>query len=473
MPTLRRARSWITAVSALVVTLVTLGACAGRQAVGSGPTRQPTRQPTGRMDGAVVAQPVNLLELYRGMGLIAARGAIPYVARVAFLPDASPDSTLVLISLSFAPRSLGFAREGEQYLSSYAVRVEVRDGPQLVRAIEAAEPVRVATFRETTRADESIIWQQYLRVAPGSYAMGIGVRDEASGRASAEEVSLTVPSLPGGQLGSPIPVYDVVPRSSMDSLPRMLARPRATVTFGADSLVPVYLEIAGTRQATRVRAEVIGESNTILWRDSTILLGRGGEMVTGTLLVPAADIGVGVVTLRVSQSDGADTVATKLLVTLGDDLPVADFDEMVRYLRYFATDFKLDKLRNSVGAERAQAWREFLRSTDPVPGTSEHEGLRDYFARIRLANQRFRDDGPVGWLSDRGMAFVGLGDPDNIYEPNITDITQRNRQQVWEYRQWRLQLVFFDQTGLGRWRLSPSASVDLQATIRRRLAEMP
>jgi hypothetical protein len=50
---------------------------------------------------------------------------------------------------------------------------------------------------------------------------------------------------------------------------------------------------------------------------------------------------------------------------------------------------------------------------------------------------------------------------------------QRNRQQVWVYSQWRLQLVFFDQTGLGRWRLSPSGAVELQSTIRRRLAELP
>jgi GWxTD domain-containing protein len=189
--------------------------------------------------------------------------------------------------------------------------------------------------------------------------------------------------------------------------------------------------------------------------------------------VPAADIGIGVVSLRVTQAERADTAASKLLVTLGDDLPVTGFEELVRYLRYFAADFKLAPLTNSTGAERAQAWREFLTRTDPNPSTPEHEGLRDYFARIRLANQRFRDDGQIGWLSDRGTAFVGLGEPDNIIEPMTTDMMQRNRQQVWVYSQWRLQLVFFDQTGLGRWRLSPSGAVELQSTIRRRLAELP
>lgn len=464
MPSLRA----LLAFALLPVALVGATACAGRTAVGS--DGRPRPQGARAEDPATLA-PVNMAELYREMGLIAATGAVPFVARVSFLPDASPDSTLVLLSMSFAPRSVAFAREGDQYAGRYTVRMDLRRGITLVRRVEATETVRVATFRETSRQDESLIWQQYVRLAPGPYVLNVGLRDEGSPRASAEEVSLQVPRLEAGVLASPVPVFEVVPRTAPDSLPRLLARPRATATFGVDSSLPVYLEVGGTRQATRIRLEVIGEGEAVLWRDSTVLLGRGGDLVNGVVGVPASDLGIGLVTLRVMRTGTADTAATRLLVTLGEDLPVAGFDELVRYLRFFAPDYKLEPLRATTGAARAQAWRTFLRDTDPVPGTAEHEGLRDYFARIRLANQRFRDDGPAGWLSDRGMAFVGLGDPDNIIEPTTGDMMQRNRQQVWIYQQWRLQLVFFDQTGLGRWRLTPSSSVELQNTIRRRLAE--
>ena len=71
------------------------------------------------------------------------------------------------------------------------------------------------------------------------------------------------------------------------------------------------------------------------------------------------------------------------------------------------------------------------------------------------------------------MAFVGLGDPDNIFDSGLNDPNARVRQQVWEYREWRLQLVFTDQSGFGRWRLSPSQQAELQNTIRRRLAARP
>ncbi len=462
----------VRAVALLLATALLSSACASRPSVGA--DGRPLPQ-SGRSDDPIAAfQPVNVVELYKGMGLIAAQGSAPFVARVAFLPDQSPDSTLMLVSLSFAPRSVAFAREGEQYAGRYTVRLDLRSGITLVRRLEATETVRVATFRETSRSDESVIWQQYMRVAPGQYSLNVALRDEGSPRGAAEEVLVSVPRLEAGMLGSPVPVYEVLPRSAPDSLPRMLARPRATVLFGGDSVVPVYLEIGGTRNATSVRADVVGEGDAVLWRDSTVLLGRGGDLVNGTLQVPASELGIGVVTLRVTQAARpGDTAATKLLVTLGEDLPVANFDELVRYLRFFAPDYKLDPLTKTTGAERARAWNTFLRSTDPIPGTPEHEGLRDYFARIRLANQRFREDGPVGWLSERGMAFVGLGDPDNIIEPMVTDMMQRGRQQVWVYSRWRLQLVFFDQTGIGRWRLSPSSSVELQATIRRRLAELP
>ncbi len=164
---------------------------------------------------------------------------------------------------------------------------------------------------------------------------------------------------------------------------------------------------------------------------------------------------------------------TKILVSLGDDLPIASFDEMLGYLRYFTTADRLRALREASPVQRAEQWAQFLKSSDPIPGTSEHEGLRDYFLRIRNANQRFRDDGQVGWLSDRGVAFVGLGDPDNIYDSGLSDPSARVRQQVWEYREYRLQLVFLDQSGFGRWRLSPSGMSELQNAIRRKLASRP
>jgi hypothetical protein len=71
-------------------------------------------------------------------------------------------------------------------------------------------------------------------------------------------------------------------------------------------------------------------------------------------------------------------------------------------------------------------------------------------------------------MSDRGRVYVVLGEPDQILEPQVQDF-QRNRQQLWEYRQQGLQLVFFDQTGTGRWRLTQTSEVRFETEFRRRL----
>ena len=86
---------------------------------------------------------------------------------------------------------------------------------------------------------------------------------------------------------------------------------------------------------------------------------------------------------------------------------------------------------------------------------------------MRVANERFREEGVPGWTTDRGMVFVALGEPDQLYEQGGTDINQRGRAQVWEYRQNRLQLIFVDQTGFGRWRLTTGSEADFQQAVRR------
>ena len=106
--------------------------------------------------GAQVAG-ADMQRLYRSMGLVAGAGAIPFVSSVSFLRAPSPDSTLVLVALSMPSRALGFAREGERYAANYDVHLEVRSGATIVQALDAKEAVRVPTFRETSRSDESII----------------------------------------------------------------------------------------------------------------------------------------------------------------------------------------------------------------------------------------------------------------------------------------------------------------------------
>lgn len=416
----------------------------------------------------MLGAPAEMTRLYRSLGLVAGSGAIPFTASVSFLRAPSPDSTLTLVALSLPSRALGFAREGERYAAAYVARIQLRQGPTVVRTIEATEQVRVPTFRETSRTDESIIWQQFLRLAPGRYTMTVSVKDESSIRNSSEEVSLEVPRLAADGLTSAVPVYEAIPRQVVDSLPRLLARPRSTLVYGVDPVLPLYIDAVGATPPAAVRVRVIGDAD-IVGIDTLIDLPSRGASRSTTVGLPVGRMAVGINTVQITAEGRSDTARTRVLVTLGEDVPIGTFEEMLAYLRLFATQDRLKQLRDADIADRAAAWTSFLKDTDPVPGTAEHEGLRDYFARIRTANVRFRDDVGAGWQSDRGTAFVALGDPDNIIDTGLLNPNDRVRQQIWEYRELRIQLIFIDQTGFGRWRLAAQSRGDLDVAIRRKL----
>jgi GWxTD domain-containing protein len=105
-----------------------------------------------------------------------------------------------------------------------------------------------------------------------------------------------------------------------------------------------------------------------------------------------------------------------LFVSFGDELPIASFEDMLSYLRFYASPTRIKALREAASDMRSEAWSVFLAETDPVPTTPQHEGLQLYFSRIQRANLEFREEGSQGWLSDRGMVFVSLGEPDQILE---------------------------------------------------------
>jgi GWxTD domain-containing protein len=410
--------------------------------------------------------PIDVVVLYRQMGLLAGGQPLPFVGNVAFLAAKSADSTLALVTMSLANRSLTFAREGDRYTAAYGVTLEARRGDVVLARVATTETVRVSAYKETARIDESVIFEQVLALPPGTAELQVTVRDESSGRVSSATKTLSVPTLAAGRsLGSPVPFYEATVRRSLDSLPRLVPSPRSTVVFGRDSVLPVYVEAYGPGDRVTLRARVRTEGAT-LFVDSLPLQRRSEGLFSGILGVPVRRLGIGVTTLDFTRSDGGDTVTVPIFVSFGDDLPVATFEQMLSYLRYFATPSRLRLLREIVPEKRADAWANFVRETDPNPISPEHEGLRSYFQRLQYVNQRYRDEGMPGWLTDRGMVYVTLGEPEAARETNPMDVGQRGRALVWEYPSRRITLIFVDQTGFGRWRLTMSSQADFQAIAR-------
>jgi GWxTD domain-containing protein len=418
---------------------------------------------------AGIAQGQDPSAIYNQMGLIATGVPLSYVGKIAYFASRSPDTTVMLASVSIPNRALSFIRDGDTYRAPYEIKLRLMQGNTEVKSIDAMEIVRVATFKEVNRTDESVIFQNYFRVQPGDYTVSFMVRDIASNRSATQEGAISVPRLTQGNLSTPVIVYEANRRTELDSLPRLLASPRSSAVFGQDSTVSVYLEAYGQQPSLPVAFVVQNDKGAVTLRDTTVLQ-KTGSVMSGSVTIPISRVGIGVAHVTFTRLDATDTVRAPVFVSFGNDIPLLSYEDLINQLRYYVAPEKLKSLRETPVEERGQTWAAFLRASDPAPTTPEHEGLQTYFSRLQMAQTRFRDDGTSrgGWLSDRARVYVVLGEPDQLFEQTSSGaltrnaIGQRGRLQYWEYSQYRVRLTFFDETGSGRWRLTPSSENEFQ-----------
>ena len=79
---------------------------------------------------------------------------------------------------------------GQRFVARYRVSLSLkREGAPPVD-LSREELVRVAAFQETLRSDESILFQQVLRILPGAYKVSVSVRDVGSTSESTRQCRL-------------------------------------------------------------------------------------------------------------------------------------------------------------------------------------------------------------------------------------------------------------------------------------------
>lgn len=434
----------------------TLG-CGGWQRVGSEDRPTP---------GAALPRLFDAVSVYRGMGLWAAGAPLPYVASVHYLAGPVPDSTLAVFALSLANHALGFRRDGNEFVAAYHVEVVFRSDSGTPVQITRDETVRVRTFQETLRGDESVIFQHMVAVPPGRYDVSVLVRDRNGPALGRTERADTVPRFAGPGLTRPLAYYEGTGRAVRTELPKVLLNPRSTLPYGGDTL-RVYLEGYGLAAGTRLAVQITDANGATLWHDTVPLTGDP-NLASVTLRVGPDRLPVGRAELEVTSLGGtAVSARAPLLVSFSNQWVITNFTEIVSLLRYFDRQDLVGKLREAPDSLRPGLWREFWVATDPVPLTPENEALDDYFRRVQQANLRYQEEGDPGWLTDRGEVFITLGDPDDVLDLSSGLDRGGVRGIRWTYNTLRLTLFFQDQTGFGRFRLTPTSRADYVRVLSR------
>jgi len=454
-----------TSIAKLLATVgvLLIAACGGR-------TAPPASTPTPRAQAGRPASSgleFDATRLYTQMGFLATGSPMPFVGAVSYLATATPDSTDMTVGVSLANYALSFARDNDRFVAGYTVSITVRQGGATIRDFNAHESVRVASYKEVSRIDESVVFQQGMSVPPGRYTLAVSVRDDGTGRNAAQEMAITVPRLgAAGSLSTPVPFLKVTPRKTLATVAELVTNPRATAVFGRDTTVALYLEGYGTGDRLPLSLQARNDAGRILWNDS-VSLPRHGGLFSGVIYVPVSRIGIGASLIDVWPTGMPDSVHTPVFVGFGEGLPVARYEDMLQYLRWFAASWRLKTLRDTTPEARPAAWAAFVKATDPSPETTVNEDLIGYFGRLMDVTARFREEGMPGWMTDRGKVLLGLGEPDQVYDQGLAGYGERGRSQIWEYRRLNIQLVFYDQTGFGRWRLTNSSEMEFQSQWQR------
>jgi GWxTD domain-containing protein len=430
--------------------------CGPWQRVGAPPPKGPSsQQVTALFDPAAV---------YRGLGYVTGTGQVHFVGNAQVLAGRTPDTALAVIALSMQDRYLAFRRDANGFAATYRVELAFRQGTSLVQQVVRDERVVVGTFAETQRAEESIIYQEFVPVPVGNYRLSIVVRDQNGSGVGRYEGSFGVPRLELPAIAAPIPVYRATPRTDLAAVPDFVANPRGTVDYGTDSL-RFYVETYGLPAGSQLVTAALDSAEVAAWTDTT-RLDSGSTLRPFLFAVAPSQLTLGRHELRVGLANGGVVARTRFLVAFSGQWIVANFDEMVSLLRYFTTQDTLHRLAQTPPDERAAAWRKFWHDTDPNPATPENEALDRYFVRLGTANEQFREEGMPGWLTDRGEVLVVLGPPEEIIDPH-PDYRGRGRIIQWVYNQLNLVLYFVDDAGFGRLRLDPASRSEFDRVVNR------
>src|SRR5262245_21187024 len=435
-----------------LATLLTLTA-ALQACTGAGPNSR-SRTPA----NPSIARP---LEVYQQLGFLAGPPDFPAVA--SFATMAGPqDSTFVVVAVSLPSSALRFQRDPEGFHAEYHIAVSFLLDTVTIKQMDRREKVRVASFAETGRTDESIIFQDMVALRPGRYQIQVQATDAYSTRGLRARDTVDVPAY-GEQrrLASPVLVYEAEGRDHRAARPDFIVNARKTVPFGAE--VPrVYVELYDAPTPQSVTLRIVDDRGHSIWQGQTLVQAGDAKLRHALVDIPASSLPLGRLWLEASTAGTrSEIIRSPLLVTVSDQWMTANFDEVLRFVTYVATPTELDSLRNAGGAERSALWDAFWRRRDPLPATPINEFRDEFFQRIRFATEHFAENGRPGWETDRGEVYVVLGAPDHTVERHVgRDAKARSNAIEWTFDATpggRLQLLFIDSAGFGRYEMTPQA----------------
>lgn len=177
----------------------------------------------------------------------------------------------------------------------------------------------------------------------------------------------------------------------------------------------------------------------------------------GTSALPIGPYTITVIASRLEDSTEAGILAkvtrsfTVEWLSSGAPIAIADLDDAIEQLRYFAKSADISFIREATDeTERRRRFEDFWEKNNPTPGAQPNRAMIEYYSRVAYANEHFKHY-IDGWKTDRGMVYIIYGAPSYI-DRHPLDVESKPYE-IWEYYDIQRRFIFVDDSGFGDYRL--------------------
>ncbi|MBE0644641.1 MAG: GWxTD domain-containing protein [Bacteroidetes bacterium] len=355
-----------------------------------------------------------------------------------------------------------FVKDEEFYVGGYDVTVLVMqsEGSKLVKEESWERRIELLTFERTNNPNYYDLTQRSLQLEPGSYLIEVLFEDKESQKEFRLSKTVEVRKFDANLLGiSDLMLVRAVESSGTKKQISPQINPNiAALKDGFDLFYEVYnpFQLGGILidyTITRRGKEVYSKQTT-----------QGIKKGLNTFLasINSSGLGIGSYTIKVKMRRAEDSTDAGVLaqierqfivewLTAGAPISIADLEDAIDQLRYFAKSDELDYIREPQDEdERRRRFEDFWERHNPTPGSKTNAAMIEYYNRVAYSNQHFGHY-LAGWKTDRGMVYILYGPPDYI-DRHPVDVESKPYE-VWEYYDLNKRYVFIDESGFGDYRL--------------------
>lgn len=387
-----------------------------------------------------------------------------YFSALNFAGDLSQTESRVDIYVQVPYEYLQFVKEGDHYVASYEVNVQIvpAKGKHIVEKVWK-QKVIADNFEQTISRAFWDISQAFLNLPFGEYKIGVQVIDLDTKRGLKKEGTISVRNF----TRSPITISDLMMVSSVkveNGVKTIVPNVLSAISSSGDKSFYLFFEVYNNTN--------ISDSVNLIYKIDKIKKRKQEQKIslTGALKefvkpgknsiiiqIPNPEIGFGdyIISVEVRMESNRDyySVNQRGFVVRWHEIPelITDLDKAIEQLVYIAKPEELNYIKSAQDdAEKERRFLEFWRKKDPTPNTLKNELMEEYYGRVKYANEHFGHYFE-GWKTDMGMVYIIFGPPSSV-DRHPFDINAKPYE-IWYYYEINRRFIFVDETGFGDYRL--------------------